>query len=94
MEEAETDDFGFEKQQAGVWKMHSACYEQVGGSGGSLRLENGEQFVYSSMIFLPANTPSVKAGTKIQVRTDCGHIRFEGECARFSTDVRHCRLWA
>jgi len=92
--ESEKDELGFEKQGIETWLKHSVCYEQVNGSSGAIRLENGEAFVYSSKIFLPANTGKVNAGTKIQVRTNDGEIRFTGECARFSTDVKHCRIWA
>jgi hypothetical protein len=84
---------GFTTEAPTEWVMYSACYEQVLGSGAFIRTDKGENIVFSSKIFLPADTESLLDGTTIQVR-DGARIRFEGTVKRFSVDLNHCRIFA
>lgn len=78
----------------GSYLLVSECREEPNGSGGTVRLTDGSERMFSSMIYLPLGITGIKAGAKLYVTDQDGTMRFEGEVLRFSPDQKHSRIWA
>lgn len=75
----------------GIWKEWSLCRDETAG-GTKIMLQDGEQYQYSSIIYLPFGVPHIEKGTKIQVWNG-DFLRLESNVIRFSNDQLHSRIW-
>ncbi len=72
-----------------------ACREETNGRGSQINATDGTQYVFQSLIQLPAGTPPVKVGTPVIVTNDAAglDVRISGKCMKFDVGQLHCRLW-
>lgn len=49
------------------WILHSKCRDEVNGKGETKPLANGENFVFSAMIYLPKSSKTLPEGRKVLV---------------------------
>ena len=66
-EEAVQDNEGNFESSPPVWVLHSKCRDEVNGSGKSITLPNGANYVYSAVIYLPKETSIIPETTNIIV---------------------------
>ncbi len=79
---------------AGSYALVSDCREEPSSAGSKVKLTDGSERTYSSMIYLPVGVTGIDAGAKLYVTDQDGTTRFEGEVLRFSPDQKHSRIWA
>lgn len=49
----------------GEWRVLGRCNAQQNGQAREVRGENGQAFLYSFEVTMPANTPPIKLGTQV-----------------------------
>lgn len=75
------------------WIEVSKCRDESNDGGRKITTEDGEIYIYGSVIYLPKYAPKVLKGQKVQVVDESGNVRFSGNCTLFKTDQLHSRLW-
>lgn len=75
----------------GEWVFKSKCRDE-NGNGRSVKGEDGETFVYNSLIQLPQGVQGINSGDRIMVK-DGDFVRFEGHVSKFTKDRLHSRIW-
>lgn len=79
---------------SGSYWLKCDCREEPAGGGNTVKLTDGSERPYSSMIYVPVDVSDIYAGEKVLVTGQDGGTRFMGEVLRFSADQKHGRLWA
>ncbi len=65
--EATQNENGSFIQSTGSWVLKSACREETNGKGTKIQLTDSEEYVYASLIQIPAGSTRIPEGTKIAV---------------------------
>jgi len=78
---------------SGEWEIVSTCREQPNGKGETVNGEDGQAFVYQSLVFLPKGSVSVKNRDSVRVKDSGGVVRLDGIVKRISFDQLHTRIW-
>lgn len=68
------------------------CREEPNSYGRRIGID-GQLVDYSSMVFLPLDSPDLIPGVKFRVYQG-DSIRFQGEVKRFSRGQLNCKVWA
>ena len=76
-----------------TWTFHAKCRDEANGSGGRVTNQDGQVYIYGSLIHLPKGTDGLKGGDKVRVVDSSGTVRVEGSVQRFSKDQLHARIW-
>lgn len=65
---------------------------EANGKGLYVAAMNGEQIVYSGIVYLPKGTAQPPYGAKVEVYRD-GLLAAKGQVQNFSAGQLNCRLW-
>jgi len=92
--EAIRDSYGNYTQPTNETFFYSMCREETNGKGRQIQV-GGEQLVFSSLIQLPANSVTLKEGTKVLIYADVNKVtmRIEGIVLKFDKGQLHNRIW-
>ena len=74
------------------WVDYGICRDEINGSGSKITTTDGENYVFSAVVYAPKNIKPINKGTKIQVWNE-DELRLEGIIVRFSKDQLHSRIW-
>lgn len=69
------------------------CREESSGGAQRTQVADGVVILYSSVIYLPYDTPAIPNGVRVQV-SDKDGVRMDGVVKRFIRERKNCRLWA
>lgn len=78
------------------WVFHSMCREETNGKGAEVRTEDGDNIIFSSVMYLPKGTTEITAGTEVTVsniESSESEIRIKGDVLKFDKGQLNCRLW-
>ena len=75
------------------WKEIGVCRDEIAGAGQKISKTDGQIFDCTATVYAPKGTPTIAAGTTVQVVDTEGNIRLEKQVIRFSTDYFHCRIF-
>nr|DAJ56928.1 MAG TPA: hypothetical protein [Caudoviricetes sp.] len=76
-----------------TWEEVGVCRDEIAGAGQKITKVDGQIFDCTATIYAPKGTPTITAGTTVQVVDTEGNIRLEKQVIRFSTDYFHCRIF-
>ncbi len=86
-------------QYTGEWTAGSAqwvelgnCRDEINGSGARVTTQDGENYVYSAVIYCPLTTESIGNGVKVEV-WDGEVMRMKGNVVRFGKGQLNSRIW-
>lgn len=86
-------------QYSGEWVQGTAewielgkCRDEINGSGARVTTQDGENYVYSAVIYTPLTTPTINNGAKIEVWNG-DEKRMEGNVVRFGKGQLNIRIW-
>ena len=75
------------------WQEIGVCRDEIAGAGQKISKTDGQIFDCTATIYAPKGTPTITAGTTVQVVDLEGNIRLEKQVIRFSKDLFHCRIF-
>ena len=75
------------------WQEIGVCRDEIAGAGQKISKVDGQIFECTATIYAPKGTPTITAGTTVQVVDVEGNIRLEKQVIRFSRDYFHCRIF-
>ena len=75
------------------WQEIGICRDEIAGAGQKMSKVDGQIFDCTATIYTLRGTPTIAAGTTIQVVDTEGNIRLEKQVIRFSRDYFHCRIF-
>ncbi len=75
------------------WQEIGVCRDEIVGAGQKVSKVDGQIFECTATVYAPKGTPTITAGTTVQVVDTDGNIRFEKQVIRFSRDYFHCRIF-
>ena len=75
------------------WQEIGVCRDEIAGAGQKVSKVDGQIFDCTATIYAPKGTPTIAAGTTVQVVDTEGNIRLEKQVIRFSRDYFHCRIF-
>lgn len=74
------------------WLDFGKCRDEINGSGARVTTQDGENYVYSAVIYCPITTEMVGNGAKIEV-WDGDILRLTGNVVRFGKGQLSVRIW-
>lgn len=74
------------------WVELGNCRDEINGSGARVTTPDGENYVYSAVIYTPLSTPSIGNGAKVEV-WDGDEKRMSGNVVRFGKGQLNSRIW-
>jgi len=69
------------------------CREEPNGSGRKISNPDGDSVLYSTIIYTPAECPTMEPGTTVIINDVAGRPRIKGNILRFSREQKNCRIW-
>lgn len=77
---------------AAEWVEYGECRDEINGSGARVSTPDGENYVYSAVIYCPLSTPEINNGAKVEV-WDGDKKRMQGNVVRFGKGQLNIRIW-
>ncbi|QNS40190.1 hypothetical protein H0S70_07190 [Chryseobacterium manosquense] len=74
------------------WVDIGQCRDEINGSGARVTTQDGENYVYSAVIYAPLSTPFIGNGSKVEV-WDGDFKRMSGNVVRFGRGQLNVRIW-
>lgn len=74
------------------WVIVGKCRDEINGSGARVTTQDGENYVYSAVVYAPLTTRVIGQGAKIAV-FDGDFKRMEGNVVRFGKGQLNVRIW-
>lgn len=74
------------------WVDFGNCRDEINGAGARVTTQDGENYVYSAVVYVPTSTQKINNGVLIQV-WDGEEMRMEGNVVRFGKEQMHSRIW-
>lgn len=74
------------------WVEWGKCRDEINGSGARVTTQDGENYVFSAVIYAPLGTPKINAGAQIEV-WDGEEKRMSGNAVRFGKGQLNVRIW-
>lgn len=74
------------------WVEYGNCRDEINGSGARVTTQDGENYVYSAVIYCPLSTPFIGNGAKVEV-WDGDFKRMSGNVVRFGKGQLNSRIW-
>lgn len=79
-------------QGSAQWVESGNCRDEINGSGARVTTQDGENYVYSAVIYCPLTTESIGNGAKVEV-WDGAEMRMKGNVVRFGKGQLNSRIW-
>lgn len=74
------------------WVDFGKCRDEINGGGSRITTADGENYVYSAVIYCPKTTPKIGNGAKVEV-WDGEEKRMSGNVVRFGKGQLNARIW-
>ena len=74
------------------WVEFGNCRDEINGSGARVTTQDGENYVYSAVVYVPTSAKSINNGVLIQV-WDGAEMRMKGNVVRFGKGQLNSRIW-
>ncbi len=86
-------------EETGTWtedtiieKDYSKCRDDANSAGSVIQTTDGEEYVFSYVIYLPVGTEPIELGSKVKV-FDGSKLRAKGRVKKFYKGQLHSILW-
>lgn len=74
------------------WVEIGNCRDEINGSGARVTSQDGENYVYSAVIYAPLSTETINNGAKVEVWNGT-EKRMSGNVVRFGRGQLNVRIW-